>query len=325
VKRREFITLLGGAAASWPVAARAQQPAKPLIGFLHSTSAAAWAPFVAAFRVGLREAGYAEGRDVDVEYRWAENQTDRLPALAADLVSRGVAVIVSNTEGSLAAKNVTATIPIVFTVGGDPVKLGLVTSLSRPGQNITGVNWFSTDLMAKHLEILQELVPHTAVIGCMVNPNFPGLAEQLTELQLAARNAGKRLRVLNASTKHEINTGFRTLANEHVGALLVGPGPFFTAHRDQIIALADSYAIPSIYTERIWPKAGGLMSYSSSAIDAYRKAGVYAGRILKGETPANLPVDRSTKFEFVINLETAKALGLEIPPTLLARADEVIE
>jgi putative tryptophan/tyrosine transport system substrate-binding protein len=324
MNRRAFILALGGAAA-WPLAARAEQAAMPVIGFLHSTSAAAWAPFVAAFRVGLREAGYAEGRDVDVEYRWAENQTDRLPALAADLVSRGVAVIVSNTEGSLAAKNVTATIPIVFTVGGDPVKLGMVTSLSRPGQNITGVNWFSTDLMAKHLEILQELVPHTAVIGCMVNPNFPGLAEQLTELQLAAENAGKRLRVLNASTKHEINTGFRTLANEHVGALLVGPGPFFTAHRDQIIALADSYAIPSIYTERIWPKAGGLMSYSSSAIDAYRKAGVYAGRILKGETPANLPVDRSTKFEFVINLETAKALGLEIPPTLLARADEVIE
>jgi putative ABC transport system substrate-binding protein len=324
VRRRDF-TLFGGATLAWPLAAWAQQPAMPVIGFLHSTSADAWAPFVAAFRLGLREAGYAEGQDVDIEYRWAENQTDRLPALAADLVSRGVALIVSNTEGSLAAKNATATIPIVFTVGGDPVKLGLVTSLNRPGRNITGVNWFSTDLMAKHLEILQELVPRAAVIGCLVNPNFPGLTDQLTELQRAAENAGKRLRVLNASTRREINTGFRTLANEHVGALLVGPGPFFTAHRDQIIALADSYAIPSIYTERVWPKAGGLMSYSSSAIDAYRRAGVYAGRILKGEAPGNLPVDRSTKFEFVINLETAKALGLEVPATLLARADEVIE
>ena len=213
----------------------------------------------------------------------------------------------------------------MFTVGGDPVKLGLVTSLNRPGQNITGVNWFSTELMAKHLEILRELVPHAAVIGCLVNPSFPGVTDQLAELERAAQNTGKRLRIVKANTKHEINTDFRTLANEQVGALLVGPGPFFTAHREQIIALADSYAIPSIYTERIWSKAGGLMSYSSSATDAYRKAGVYAGRILKGEAPANLPVDRSTKFELVVNVETAKALGLNIPPTLLARADEVIE
>ena len=205
------------------------------------------------------------------------------------------------------------------------MKLGLVTSLNRPGQNITGVNWFSTELMAKHWEILRELVPHASVIGCLVNPSLPGVTEQLAGIERVAENTGKRLRILNASTRHEINTGFRTLANEQVGGLLVGPGPFFTAHRDQIIALAESYTIPSIYTERVWAKAGGLMSYSSSATDAYRKAGIYAGRILRGEAPANLPVDRSTKFELVINLETAKLLGLEIPPSLLARADEVIE
>ena len=325
MNKREFIKLLGGAAAAWPLAAHAQQPPMPVIGFLHSTSADAWAPFVATFRVGLKEAGYIEGRDILIEYRWGEDQPDRLPDLAADLVSRRVALIVSNTEGSLAAKAATATIPIVFTVGGDPVKLGLVTSLNRPGQNITGVNWFSTELMAKHWEILRELVPHASVIGCLVNPSLPGVTDQLAEIERVAENTGKRLRILNASTRHEINTGFRTLANERVGALLVGPGPFFTAHRDQIIALAESYTIPSIYTERVWPKAGGLMSYSSSATDAYRRAGVYAGRILKGEAPANLPVDRSTKFELVINLETAKILGLSIPPMLLARADEVIE
>ena len=325
MNKREFIKLLGGAAAAWPRAAHAQQPPMPVIGFLHSTSADAWAPFVAAFRVGLKEAGYIEGRDILIEYRWGEDQPDRLPDLAADLVSRRVALIVSNTEGSLAAKAATATIPIVFTVGGDPVKLGLVTSLNRPGQNITGVNWFSTELMAKHLEILRELVPHASVIGCLVIRSFPGVTDQLVEIERVAQNTGKRLRILNASTRHEINTSFRTLANEQVGAILVGPGPFFTAHRDQIIALAESYTIPSIYTERVWPKAGGLMSYSSSATDAYRRAGVYAGRILKGEAPANLPVDRSTKFELVINLETAKILGLTIPPMLFARADEVIE
>jgi putative ABC transport system substrate-binding protein len=324
LRRREFITLLGGAAAAWPLAARAQQQAIPVIGFLHTTSADVWAPFVAALRVGLKEAGYVESRDILIEYRWAEDHPDKLPDLAADLVKRRVALIVSNTEGSLAAKAATATIPIVFTVGGDPVKLGLVTSLNRPGQNITGVNWFSTELMAKHLEIMLELVPQAPVIGCLINPSFPGVADQLAELERAAQNAGKRLRILNAGTKHEINTGFRTLANEQISALLVGPGPFFTAHREQIIALADSYMIPSIYTERVWPKAGGLMSYSSSATDAYRRAGIYAGRILKGEAPGNLPVDRSTKFELVINLETTRALGLDVPPTLLARADDVI-
>jgi putative tryptophan/tyrosine transport system substrate-binding protein len=324
MNRRAFILLLGGAAA-WPLAASAQQSAMPVIGFLHSASAEAWMPFVAAFRVGLTEGGYVEGRNIFVEYRWAEDQPDRLTGLAADLVGRRVALIVSNTEGSLAAKSATATIPIVFTTGGDPVKLGLVTSLNRPGQNITGVNWFSTELMAKHLEIMQELIPHASVVGCLVNPGFPGVADQLEELQRAAQSAGKRLRILNASTKHEINVSFRTLANEQVGSLLVGPGGFFTAHREQIIALADSYSIPSIYSERVWSKAGGLMSYSSSATDAYRRAGNYAGRILKGEAPANLPVERSTKFELVINVATAKLLGLTIPPTLLARADEVIE
>jgi ABC-type uncharacterized transport system substrate-binding protein len=328
MNRRAVITLLGGATAAAlcsPRVALAQQGAMPVIGFLHSTSPTAWAPFVAAFRIGLREAGYVEGRDIAIEYRWAENQPDRLPELATDLVRRRVALIVSNTEGSLAAKAATTTIPIVFTVGGDPVKLGLVASLNRPGQNLTGVNWFSTELMAKHLEILRELVPDAGLIGCLLNPSFPGMTEQLAELELARQKTGKRLFILNATTRHEISIGFRTLANAQVGALLVGPGPFFTAHRDQIIALADSYAIPSIYTERVWPHAGGLMSYSSSATDAYRKAGVYAGRVLKGEAPGNLPVDRSTKFELIINLETAKTLGLNVPPTLLVRADEVIE
>jgi ABC-type uncharacterized transport system substrate-binding protein len=220
----------------------------------------------------------------------------------------------ASTGSSLSQSSATATIPIVFTVGGDPVKLGLVTSLNRPDQNITGVNWFFTDLVTKLWKFCRSGFLCAAVIGCLVNPNFPGLGDILSELERAVESAGKRLRVLNASTRHEINTRFRTLANEQVGALLVGPGPFFTAHRDQIIALADSYATPSIYPERVWPKAGGGMSYSSSAIDACRRAGFYAGRILKGEAPGNLPIDRSTKFEFVINLETAKALGLDVPP-----------
>jgi putative ABC transport system substrate-binding protein len=325
MRRREFITLLGSA-VTWPLAARAQQPAMPVIGFLHNASSGAWAPFMTAFRNGLKEAGYVEGQSVAIEYRWAENRIDRLPALAADLVRRRVAVIVGNTEGALAVKAATTTIPIVFTVGGDPVKLGLVANLNRPSGNITGVNWFSTEQLAsKQLELLHELIPQATVIGCLVEPSHPGAANELMDLREAARNLGKHLVVLNATTESEIGAGIASLAQQRAGALFVGGGGFFTAQRDQIVALAARLTIPAIYSQREFVSAGGLISYASSAVDAYRRAGVYTGRILKGEKPTNLPVERSTKFELVVNLRTAKALGLDLPPLLLARADEVIE
>jgi putative tryptophan/tyrosine transport system substrate-binding protein len=295
----------------------------PMVGFLHNASASAWAPFVAAFRNGLKEAGYIEGQNVAIEYRWAENQIDRLPTLAADLVRRQVVAIVSNAEGALAAKAATRTIPIVFTSGADPVALGLVASLNRPGGNVTGVKWFSTEVMAKNLELLHELVPQAVEIGFLMNPKFPDVADQLRDMQEAARNLGIHLRVINASTESEIETGFAI--QPRGTALVVGPGSYFTARRDQIIALAARQAVPSISSDREFAAAGGLMSYSSSTVDSYRRAGIYVGRVLKGEKPADLPVEQSTKFELVINLKTAKALGLEIPPKLLALADEVIE
>jgi len=325
VKRRTFLSLLGSAAAAWPLAAQAQQAAMPVIGHLHSGSPNEWAPFVAAFRGGLKEAGYVEGQNVAIEFRWAEDQPDRLPSMAADLVRRQVAVIVTNSLAGLAAKSATTTIPIVFGSGADPVKLGLVASLNRPEGNVTGVNFFANDLEAKRLGLLHELVPQAAAVAALANPSFPDTADRLRELQEAAPRLGKQIQVVNAATASEIDAAFAGFAQRRPDALIVVTGSFMTARRYQLAALAMRHALPAIYAEREQVLAGGLMSYSSSIIEAYHLKGVYTGRILKGAKPADLPVVRPTRLELVINLAAAKALGLEVPPMLLARADEVIE
>jgi putative ABC transport system substrate-binding protein len=326
VKRREFITLLGGAAAAWPLAARAQQPAMPVIGFLGSTSPDPYANIVAAVREGLKETGYVEGRNLGIEYRWAEGKYDRLPALAAELVDRRVAVIVANTPAALAAKAATTTIPIVFSSGLDPVKAGLVTSLNRPDGNITGVSTLSGELVSKQLELLHELVRKPTIIAALVNPTNPSLAEAVSkELQAAANTLGLQLHVLPASSEQEIDTAFANLLNLKAGALVIGADGFLSAQSEKLAAMALRHAVPAISPYRLFVEAGGLMRYGTNATDGFRLAGIYAGRILKGEKPADLPVVQSAKFEFVINLKTAKALGLDVPPTLLARADEVIE
>jgi putative tryptophan/tyrosine transport system substrate-binding protein len=326
MRRRDFITLLGGAAA-WPLAARAQQPAVPVIGFLNALGRNDRPNLPEAFRRGLSESGYAEGRNVAIEYRFAENQHDRLPALATDLVERKVAVIAATGGGASiwAAKAATSTIPIVFTTGGDPVQEGYVARLNRPGSNVTGVSWFSNLVAGKGLGLLHELFPNAAVIALLVNPKLPETARMVGEGREAARSLGQQLLVLNASTPSEIDTAFAAMRQRRVGALLVGADPFLSSRRQQIVALAARDAIPDMYTNREFVEEGGLMSYGNDTADSYRRAGVHVGRILNGASPADLPVDQATKFELVVNVKAAKAIGLTIPESFLARADEVIE
>jgi putative tryptophan/tyrosine transport system substrate-binding protein len=327
VRRREFITLLGGAAAVWPLAAKAQQQAMPVVGFLLGRAREESADDVAAFRQGLNEMGYIIGRNVALEYRWSEGHDERLPELAAELVRRQVAVIaaVGGNNSAFAAKAATADIPIVFTSGADPVKVGLVTSLNRPGGNVTGVSWFGSESLPKRLGILGELVPNIKLAVLLVNSNMPELAGLPEAAQQTAHALGWQLQVVEARSASEIDTAFAEAKRQRADAVIVGAGPFFRIHRAQLVVQADRHAIPAIYVNRETVTGGGLISYGNSLPDAYRRAGLQTGRILRGAKPADLPVDRAIKFELIINLKTAKALGLEVPPSLLARADEVIE
>jgi putative ABC transport system substrate-binding protein len=325
-RRRDFITLIGGAAAAWPLAARAQQPAMPIIGLLDSRSPDGMTDRLRAFREGLKDSGYVERENVAIEYRWAENQLDRLPELAAELVRRQVAVIAAtSTNPAFAAKAATTTTPIVFVVGEDPVRLGLVASLARPGGNLTGINILSGELTAKRLNLLREMVPGAARIAVLVNPANVMTENALRDVAAAARVMGLQIQVLNASTSGEIDAAFATFVRERPDAVFVGLDVFFISRRAQLVNLASRHALPATYHLREFAEAGGLMSYGTNIVDTFRQAGVYAGRILKGAKPADLPVVQSTKFELVINAWTARMLGLAVPPTLLSTADEVIE
>jgi putative tryptophan/tyrosine transport system substrate-binding protein len=324
MKRRTFITLLGGAAV-WSLAARAQQP-MPVVGFLHYGSPSTFAHVAEAARRGLKEAGYVEGQNVAIEYRWANGHYDRLPALVADLVRRQVTVITAGgTVAARAAKEATASIPVVFTSGADPVWSGLVASLSRPGVNLTGASLIANEMAVKRLELTRELLPHARAVAMIVNPNYPGADSEMAEVEVAGRIIGLQIEKATADGEHDLDAAFASLAQRPVDAVMVGTDGFLITRRDQIVALASRYAIPGIYPFVDFPEAGGLMSYGASLSDAYRQAGVYAGRILKGAKPADLPVQQPTKFELVINLQTAKALGLTIPPMIIARAEQVIE
>jgi ABC-type uncharacterized transport system substrate-binding protein len=326
MKRREFITLLGGAAAAWPCAARAQQPGMPVVGFLNGASPEGYGPRVAAFRRGLQEGGYNEGQNVTVEYRWAGGQYDRVPVIALELLDRRVAVLVANTPGVLAIKSAITTTPIVFTTAGDPVQMGLVASMNRPGGNVTGATGLGVELMSKRLELAHELVPTATVIAALINPANTTQAEpQLRDLQAAARTLGLRLHVVHASTERDFGTVFATLVRLRPGALVIGIDSFLISRNQQLAALSVQHTMPAIFQDHAFAAAGGLMSYGGSPTEVYRQAGIYTGRILKGEKPGDLPVQQATKVELIINLKTARALRIDVPATLLARADEVIE
>ena len=325
IKRREFISLLGGAAAIWPVSARAQLPAMPVVGFLDPTTSDTFESRLRGFRQGLKETGYVEGENVAIVYRFAENRLDRLPELAADLVRRQVTVIATLANGALAAKAATSTIPIVFLLAEDPVSIGLVASLARPGGNLTGINFFSAELVAKRLGLVRELVPTATRVAVLANPTGPNFETTLRDAQSAARASGLEIQVLKASTSSEINLAFEAVVRQRPETLFVDIDPFFTSRRVQLVNLASRHAIPATYPGRQFTEVGGLMSYGSNLTDAWRQIGVYTGRILKGAKPADLPVVQATKFELVINAETARMLGLTIPATLLSTADEVIE
>jgi putative ABC transport system substrate-binding protein len=326
IRRREFITLLGGAAAAWPLSARAQQSALPVIGFLNGGSPDGYfGSLVAPFRQGLKETGYVEGQNVAIEFRWAEGQYDRVPAMAAELVRRQVTVIVANSPGNLAAKAATTTIPIVFTIASDPVQIGLVASLSRPGGNVTGATQMGVEIVPKQLEFAHEMVPTATVIAVLVNPTNPNAETLLRDLQVAAGVLGVQLQVLHASAERDFDAAFATLVQLRAGALVIGIDPFLGSRSEQLAALALRHAVPTISFNREFVAAGGLVSYGGSNPEIYRIAGVYAGRILKGEKPADLPVQQVTKIELIVNLKTVKALGITVPLALLTRADEVIE